>query len=111
MSFFLEKGKPSQRTDAGNDSDMEVRNCNKPVYSVMLYHAYFKAGERPYVEKKFEGCVVAHAGVHICYPRVLVESEHMTFCLRLGKTLSYFNPHTNNPFTWQCKQKTVCKLK
>jgi hypothetical protein len=27
MSFFLEKGKPSQRTDAGNDSDMEVRNC------------------------------------------------------------------------------------
>jgi hypothetical protein len=153
MSVFLEKGKPSQRIDAGNDSDMEVRNCtvwpsavictcvnscvwqtwdarilqgytkheenvwslgepldmvapsfgNKytlklvlggaefydtvcgyktiefrtapdiihllrkpPVYSVMLYHAYFKAGERPYVEKKFEGCVVAHAGVHIC---------------------------------------------
>lgn len=67
----------------------------KNVYdNVVLYHGYYKAHERPFVVKKFMGVVVAENGVNISYPLMDVTTSGVTFCIRLGDTLEYFNPHS-----------------
>jgi hypothetical protein len=82
----------------------------KPVRSVILYHAYSKTHDRPYIHKVLERCVIVKEGVHIMYPRVEVQSDTVTYCLKLGKTLDYFNPHTNEPFSWKPGKRTKRKI-
>jgi hypothetical protein len=61
---------------------------------VIIYHGYFDKDDRPYIVKEFKGAVVAENGVDISYPLMDVSTTKTTYCIRLGETVDYFNPHS-----------------
>lgn len=61
---------------------------------VIIYHGYFDKDDRPYIVKEFKGTVVAENGVDISYPLMDVSTTKTTYCIRMGETVDYFNPHS-----------------
>lgn len=61
---------------------------------VLIYHGYFDKDERPYILKEFKGVVVAENGVDISYPLMDIRTSDITYCIRLGETIEYFNPQS-----------------
>ena len=80
------------------------------VKRIMLYSAFAKVAVRPYILKKYEGCVKVGNGIRIKYPRVEVISKGLTYCIKLGDTLEYFNPLNVDAFAWEGQQGAVCVL-
>lgn len=61
---------------------------------VVIYHGYYKPPFRPYIVKEFMGAVVVDNGISISYPLMDVSTSGVTYGVKLGKTLEYFNPHS-----------------
>jgi hypothetical protein len=59
---------------------------------VQIFHGYFDKNERPYIIKEFKGVVIAENGVKVSYPLMDVSTTELTYCIKLGETLEYFNP-------------------
>lgn len=68
---------------------------SKNVYArVVIYHGYFEPHDRPYIVKEFMGAVVIENGVKISYPLMdVLFTLDVTYGIKLGSTLEYFNPH------------------
>jgi hypothetical protein len=59
---------------------------------VQIFHGYYDKEKRPYIIKEFKGAVVAENGVKVSYPLMDVCTTELTYCIRMGETVDYFNP-------------------
>jgi hypothetical protein len=78
---------------------------------VQIYHGYFDKEERPYIVKEFKGVVVAENGVNVSYPLMDVSTSELTYCIRLGEPLEYFNPQSiEKQQKYQKKRHKMCYM-